>query len=554
MDFKNFTMPFSINPEYSKKVAYFSMEFAIDQSLKIYSGGLGFLAGSHMRSAYNLKQDLVGIGILWKYGYYDQARNQDQTLQPTWTKKMYSFLQDTGIKFQIDIHSSPVWVKVWYLDPEIFNTAPMFFLSTDVPENDHISKTICHRLYDANESTKIAQMILLGKGGAKLLDEMNFERDVYHLNEAHGLPAAFYLLKKYGGDLSKVKEKLVFTTHTPEEAGNEKHNLMLCHDMSYFEGLSLEEVKQIEGEPNDVFNHSLCALRMCRVSNAVSQLHGVVSNEMWNKYPGVAEIKAITNAQEFKYWADKPLYDAKDENDNNIFDFRKRHIKKRLFRTVADQTGKLFDPNVFTIVWARRFAGYKRADLLLQDRERFERLLNHPKYPVQIIWAGKPYPIDYSAISTFNSLVEASKYHKNMAVLTGYELALSKLLKQGSDLWLNNPRVPREASGTSGMTASMNGSVNLSTDDGWIPEFARHGENSFVVPKADYANMSVYEQDQYDLNTLYDILEKEILPTYYDDYNKWRKITKTAMDDVKKQFNSDRMADEYYKLIYNHTL
>lgn len=554
MDFKNFTMPFSINPEYSKKVAYFSMEFAIDQSLKIYSGGLGFLAGSHMRSAYNLKQDLVGIGILWKYGYYDQARNQDQTLQPTWTKKMYSFLQDTGIKFQIDIHSSPVWVKVWYLDPEIFNTAPMFFLSTDVPENDHISKTICHRLYDANESTKIAQMILLGKGGAKLLDEMNFERDVYHLNEAHGLPAAFYLLKKYGGDLAKVKEKLVFTTHTPEEAGNEKHNLMLCHDMSYFEGLSLEEVKQIEGEPNDVFNHSLCALRMCRVSNAVSQLHGVVSNEMWNKYPGVAEIKAITNAQEFKYWADKPLYDAKDENDNNIFDFRKRHIKKRLFRTVADQTGKLFDPNVFTIVWARRFAGYKRADLLLQDRERFERLLNHPKYPVQIIWAGKPYPIDYSAISTFNSLVEASKYHKNMAVLTGYELALSKLLKQGSDLWLNNPRVPREASGTSGMTASMNGSVNLSTDDGWIPEFARHGENAFVVPKADYANMSVYEQDQYDLNTLYDILENEILPTYYDDYNKWRKITKTAMDDVKKQFNSDRMADEYYKLIYNHTL
>ena len=180
-------MPFSINPEYSKKVAYFSMEFAIDQALKIYSGGLGFLAGSHMRSAYNLKQDLVGIGILWKFGYYDQARNHDQTLQPTWTKKMYSFLQDTGIKFQIEIHSAPVWVKVWYLDPETFHTAPMFLLSTDVPENDHVSKTICHRLYDANESTKLAQYILLGKGGAKLLDMMNFERDVYHLNEAHGL-------------------------------------------------------------------------------------------------------------------------------------------------------------------------------------------------------------------------------------------------------------------------------------------------------------------------------------------------------------------------------
>ncbi len=551
MDFKNFQMPFSINPDYSKKVAYFSMEFAIDQALKIYSGGLGFLAGSHMRSAYNLKQNLVGIGILWKFGYYDQARNHDQTLQPTWTKKMYSFLQDTGIKFQIEIHSAPVWVKVFYLDPEIFHTAPMFFLSTDVPENDHISKTICHRLYDANESTKIAQYILLGKGGAKLLDVMNFERDVYHLNEAHGLPAAFYLLKKFGGDLAKVKEKLVFTTHTPEEAGNEKHNIFMCHDMSYFSGLTIDEVKTIEGIQDDRFNHSLCALRMARIANGVSQLHGVVSREMWNKYPGICEIKAITNAQEYKYWADKPLYDSKDEDDATLFDFRKKHLKKRMFRIVADQTGNLFDPNVFTIVWARRFAGYKRADLLLHDKARFERLLNNPKYPVQIIWAGKPYPMDYSAISTFNTLVEESKYYKNMAVLTGYELALSKSLKQGSDLWLNNPRVPREASGTSGMTAAMNGSVNLSTDDGWIPEFAKNGINGFVTPQADYHNLSVYDQDNFDLENLYNVLENEIIPTYYDDKDKWRKIQQTAMDDVKKYFNSDRMADEYYKLIYD---
>ncbi len=552
MDFKNYTMPYRINPDYSKKVAYFSMEFAIDQALKIYSGGLGFLAGSHMKSAYNLKQDLVGIGILWKFGYYDQQRNHDQTLQPTWTRKMYSFLQDTGIKYQITIHSAPVWVKVYYLDPEIFHTAPMFFLSTDVPENDHISKTICHRLYDANESTKIAQYILLGKGGAKLLDLMNFERDVYHLNEAHGLPAAFYLLKKYEGDLQKVKEKLVFTTHTPEEAGNEKHNLFMCHDMSYFSGLSIDEVKSIEGVEDDRFNHSLCALRMARIANGVSQLHGVVSREMWSKYPGICEIKAITNAQEYKYWADKPLYQSKDEDDDALFDFRKKYLKKRFFKIVADQTGNLFDPNVFTIVWARRFAGYKRADLLLHDKERFEKLLNNPKYPVQIVWAGKPYPMDYSAISTFNSLVEESKNYKNMAVLTGYELALSKSMKQGSDLWLNNPRVPREASGTSGMTAAMNGSVNLSTDDGWIPEFAKHGENSFVVPKCDYQNMSIYDQDNHDLNKLYEILENEIIPMYYDRPDDWRKVQQTAMDDVKDAFNSDRMADEYYQQIYNN--
>ncbi|PPZ91630.1 alpha-glucan family phosphorylase [Cloacibacterium normanense] len=552
MDFRNYQMPYSINPNYSKKVAYFSMEFAIDQALKIYSGGLGFLAGSHMRSVYNLKQDTIGIGILWKFGYYDQARNHDQTLNPVWTKKMYSFLEDTGIKFQIDIHDAPVWVKVMYLNPETFKTAPIFLLSTDVPENDHVSKTICHRLYDANESTKLAQYILLGKGGAKLLDELNLEREVYHLNEAHGLPAAFYLLKKFGGDLEKVKERLVFTTHTPEEAGNEKHNVHLCHQMSYFSGLSLEEVKKLEGQDNDQFNHSLCALRMARIANGVSQLHGVVSNEMWGKYPGICEIKAITNAQDFKYWADKPLYNAREEREDEEFDFRKKYLKKRTFRIVADQCGKLFDSKVFTMVWARRFAGYKRADLLLQDKERFRKLLENKKYPVQIIFAGKPYPVDYAAISTFNNLVEESKNHKNMAVLTGYELSLSKSLKQGSDVWLNNPRVPREASGTSGMTASMNASVNLSTDDGWIPEFAKNGVNSFVVPQADYANMSVFDVDNYDMNQLYDILENQILPMYYERPDEWRQVVKNAMDDVKGQFNSDRMADEYYKIMYNN--
>lgn len=552
MDFRNFEMPFAISEKYKKKVAYFSMEFAIDQSLKIYSGGLGFLAGSHMRSAYSLRQDFVGIGILWKYGYYDQARNADQTLVPVWTEKFYSFLVDTGIKFQIEIHGAPVWVKAMYLDPETFNTAPMFFLTTDLEENDEMSKTISHRLYDANQATKVAQYILLGKGGAKLLDEMNFERDIYHLNEAHALPAAFYLLDKFGGNLEKLKEKLVFTTHTPEEAGNEKHSLQLCEEMSYFSGLPAEKAKEIEGYPApDQFNHSLCALKMARISNGVSQLHGIVSNEMWGKYEGISEITSITNAQDYKYWADKQLYDAKDDSDGALFEFRKKRLKKQLFQIVADQCGKLFDPDVLTIVWARRFAGYKRADLLLRDRERFEKLLNNPEHPVQIIWAGKPYPLDYAAIDTFNYLVRESHNYKNMAVLTGYELELSRELKQGSDVWLNNPRVPREASGTSGMTAAMNGSINLSTDDGWIPEFARHGENAFVVPKADYENMSIEEQDKYDLEKIYEIIENEVLPTYYDQPAKWRKIQFAAMDEVKECFSSDRMADEYYTKLYN---
>jgi len=467
MSFTNFQLPYQPAEEYSKKAAYFSMEFAIHQPLKIYSGGLGFLAGSHLRSAYELRQNMIGVGILWKYGYYDQARNQDQTLQVTFMEKMYSFLEDTGIKFQILIHEHPVWVKAYYLNPETFKSAPLFLLSTDLPENDYISQTITHRLYDANVATKVAQFILLGVGGAKLIDELGFNPDVYHLNEAHGISAAFYLLNKYKS-VEKVREKLVFTTHTPEEAGNEKHDMYLCHRMSYFCGLSIDEVRKLTGITDDLFNHSLAALKFARKANGVSALHGHVSREMWKHYEGICPIISITNAQNWQYWADKQLYKAMDANDDFIFDDRKKHLKKRAFEIVADQTGKKFDPNVLTIVWARRFAGYKRASMLTYDMERFEKLLSNSKYPIQIIWAGKPYPVDYPA----------------------------------------------------------------------------------VVPKADYENMHQHEQDDYDLNKLYEILEEQIIPMYYDNYDTWRQVIQNGMRDVQVQFDANRMAKEYYELMY----
>lgn len=550
MSFKNFSVPYAVDARYSKKVAYFSMEFAIHQPLKIYSGGLGFLSGSHMRSAYELRQNLIGIGILWKYGYYDQARNQDQTLQVTWMEKQYSFPEDTGIKFQITIHEAPVWVKVYYLNPETFKSAPLFLLSTDLPENDYVSQTITHRLYDANVATKVAQFILLGVGGAKLVDELGFNPDLYHLNEAHGISASFYLYQKYNKNIAEVKKRLVFTTHTPEEAGNEKHDIYLCEKMSYFCGLSLEETRKLTGITDDQFNHSLVALRFAHLANGVSELHGHVSRALWSKFEGVCPIISITNAQNYRYWSDKQLYKKMEEGDDYWFDDRKKYLKRRAFEIVSDQTGKIFDPNVFTIVWARRFAGYKRSEMLTWDIERFNRLTSNTHYPVQIIWAGKPYPMDYPAINEFNHLVHLSKGYKNVAVLIGYELGLSKRLKQAADCWLNNPRVPREASGTSGMTAAMNGAVNFSTDDGWIPEFVNHGNNGFVVPKADYANMTVQEQDKYDLDKLYEILEKDILPLYYDNYDTWRQVAQNGMRDVRFKFDSNRMAEEYYNLLY----
>jgi starch phosphorylase len=550
MSFSNYKVPYQADSRYSKKVVYFSMEFAIHQPLKIYSGGLGFLSGSHMRSAYELKQNLIGVGILWKYGYYDQARNQDQTLQVQWNEKIYNFLEDTGIKFQISIHDHPVWVKVLYLNPETFKTAPLFFLSTDLPENDYISQTISHRLYDANVATKVAQFILLGVGGAKLMDELGYHPDVYHLNEAHAISAAFYLHNKFG-NVEEVKKRMVFTTHTPEEAGNEKHDIYLCEKMSYFCGMPLDQVREITGMHDDLFNHSLAALRFSRISNGVSALHGEVSRKMWGHYEGIAPITHITNAQNWLYWADKELYSSMEDGDDKKFDDRKQYLKRRSFDLVADQTGKLFDPEVLTIVWARRFAGYKRADLLTRDMDRFNALLSNKKYPVQIIWAGKPYPLDYPSIGDFNNLINLSKSYDNVAVCIGYELAVSRRLKQAADIWLNNPRVPREASGTSGMTAAMNGAVNCSTFDGWICEFANHGNNSFIVPPVDYTAMHVHEQDQYDLGQLYEILENQVLPLYYENYETWRQIVKNGMKDVRYQFDSNRMADEYYKLLYN---
>lgn len=548
-DFKNFKVPYELDPQYSKSVAYFSMEFAIHQPLKIYSGGLGFLSGSHLRSAYELKQNLIGIGILWKYGYYDQGRNQDQTLKAEWYEKTYSFLVDTGIKIQVPVHNQPVWVKAWYLPPQTFESAPLFLLSTDVPENDYLSQTITHKLYDADTAAKIAQMMILGIGGAMLVDQLNFNPEVYHMNEAHAGSGIFYLMKKFGSK-EAVKKHLVFTTHTPEEAGNEKHDYYLLDKMSFFYGHSISEVQKLTGMDGSVFNHSLSALRFAREANGVSKLHGEVSRRMWGKYPNIPEIQSITNAQNWKYWADKQLYHFMEEADNDAFDDRKRFLKKRAFEIVADQTGKLLDPDVLTIVWARRFAAYKRPDLIAQDMARFQELLGNSEHPVQIIWAGKPYPMDYGAISVFNSLVHLSKRFKNVAVCVDYELSLSKRLKQASDVWLNNPRVPREASGTSGMTASMNGSVNFSTFDGWICEFAKHGENSFIVPQADYHTLSVQDQDNQDLDHLYEILKNEILPTYYGNKRKWRDIVQAGMHDVRHEFESNRMAKEYYELMY----
>jgi starch phosphorylase len=289
---------------------------------------------------------------------------------------------------------------------------------------------------------------------------------------------------------------------------------------------------------------------MAKISNGVSQLHGEVARKMWSSYQGICDITAITNAQNKTYWADEEMDKALEKDNTKTLIARKKELKHKLFRVVANQTGKLFDENVLTIVWARRFASYKRANLILADFNRFLKIAKNKKHPIQIIWAGKPYPEDYGAINIFNEIYWKTKELPNCTLVTGYELWLSAHLKKGSDIWLNNPKIYHEASGTSGMTAAMNGSVNFSIPDGWVPEFSKHGSNSFLIKPAP-DNLTQEEKDKIEGQHLLDVLEHEIIPMYYEQPERWAELMKTSMRDVVPFFDAGRMADEYYTRLYH---
>lgn len=544
----SFKPPYVHSPEFGKPVAYFCMEYAIHQSLKIYAGGLGFLAGSHMRSAYDMKQNIIGIGILWKYGYYDQVRKSDQSMDVLFQEKKYGFLEKTDLKFTIRINGHNVMVEVWYLPPSVFKTAPLFLLSTDTEENDYLAKTISHNLYSSNPETSAAAAILLGVGGARLLELINVAPDIYHLNESHALPLAFYLYSQLR-NMNEVKRKLVFTNHNPEPPGSRVGDIFMLNKIGFFYNISLEEVREITGIKANVFDFTLAAFRMAGMANGVSSAHCTTLQKYWGGYSGLCKIISITNAQHFNYWADDAMYKAIWNGHNDDFSVRKRKCKRNLFEEVADQNGEIYDPEVLTIVFAKRFTGYKRPDLLIRNMERFNKLVTNPERPVQIIWAGKPYPMDYNSIAVFNKIVDVCKHYTNCSILVGYELRLSKLLKRGADVWLNVPRLTQEASGTSGMSAAMNGAVNVSIPDGWFPEFVKDGENGFVIPPAN-SSLPAYEQDEADAESMYNLLENIVIPMYYNERDRWLSIIDNSMKDIMSQFDSNRMAFEYYRKMY----
>ena len=299
----------------------------------------------------------------------------------------------------------------------------------------------------------------------------------------------------------------------------------------------------------DELNHTLTALRLAGKANGVSEVHKNTLLKYWKNEENICPITSITNAQNYSFWHDEKVYENLLENTNENLIKTKLLRKRKLFEIVADQCGEIYNEHICTIVFAKRFTDYKRPDIFFHDMERFERLITNKDRPVQIIWAGKPYPMDYNGIGVFDKIVDICKSHDNCSILVGYELYLSKILKGGADIWLNMPRMYHEASGTSGMSAAMNGAVNVGLPDGWFPDFAKDKINSFVVPTCD-TSLPDYVQDDLDAASLYNLLETEILPIYYDYPNRWYQIVKNSLQDIIPNFDSNRMAKEYYEKLY----
>ena len=525
-------------------VAYFSMEIALDQSLKTYSGGLGFLAGSHMLSAGYLQMPMVGVTMLWSYGYYDQRIDHAGNVEVAYIRKYYDFLTDINVTVEVDTFGEKVKVKAFRVEPEMFGACPVYLLTTDIEGNSEWARRISHRLYDGDERIRIAQETILGVAGIRVLQQVGYNFEVVHMNEGHALPAAFELLRQYNGNLDEVKKKVVFTTHTPVAAGNEVHWVDTLLQGGFFSGCSRERAIELGGEN---FSLTVAALRMSRIANAVSQLHGLVANKMWEWVDGRCPIRAITNAVNLHFWQDERM------NGDKTFDellAAKREMKIKLFKYIANVAGKKFDPDVLTITWARRFADYKRAWLILMDKDRINKLLDENK--VQIIFAGKFHPDDVMGKEMFNKLLNRSHSLKNVVVLPGYELQLSGMLKRGSDIWLNTPLRPFEASGTSGMSANANGALHLSICDGWTVEGTFDGINGYTINYEGLDDEMPWEERHWkDHECLMNIIENQIIPTYYNNKEEWARMMRQAIRTAEAYFNSDRMVIEYYNRLYN---
>ncbi len=530
------------------RIAYFCMEYGLHEDFRIYSGGLGVLAGDIMKASRENNLPLVGIGIMWSKGYTKQLIDDYNRPYDNFAaeEKNYKHVEDTGSSVTVTVENQEIKCKIWKV--EKFNNNIIYLLDANLEENGEYSE-ITKRLYVGSSEERIAQEIVLGIGGVKALRELDIEIDIYHFNEGHAALAGTELIREkmeeqeepdFHQAWKNTREEIVFTTHTPVKEGNESHPIENLERMSAFNGLNREQMEHIGGNP---FNMTVAGLRLSSRANGVARLHGITARDMWNEVDDRAPIMSITNGVHRGSWVDERMYEA-------LFDKEEisrlhQENKKELLEFIAEENDQYLDDDRLLIGFARRAASYKRPDMIFWDMDTVRPLLEDNK--IQLVFSGKAHPEDNIGKDIIASIIDISeRYPENVVYLEDYNIEIGRLMTRGCDVWLNNPRRPLEASGTSGMKAAMNGVLNLSTLDGWWAEACQHGINGWQFGDA-YVGEG---QDEHDLHALYDVLGNEVIPTYYENREKWLMMMQYSLKTTHERFSARRMMDDYYKMLY----
>jgi starch phosphorylase len=606
-------------PEHAQHlIAYFSTEFGLHESFPTYAGGLGVLSGDHAKEASDLGLPFVGVGFLYNQGYFSQRITEDGWQEAGYRRYDFDDVpviplldaDDNPLTITVDLPGRTLYARLWKIQ---VGRVPLILLDSDVPQNAQNDRDLTARVYGGDLDTRISQEIVLGIGGVRALRMLGLQPQVWHMNEGHSAFSGLERLREliaqgqdFNAALEAVRSTTVFTTHTPVPAGNEEFPdwLMDRYFGGYWGQLGLDRERFMDLARNrqsrgQTFGMSILAIQLSHKRNGVSELHGQVSRRMWQfLFPEMpaerVPIGAITNGVHTGTWLarrmkllyarylganwmeeldDLSLWQAIFAAPDEDLWLVRRHLKRKLVAFARERaraqwlatrvhpvqviaSGVLLDPYMLTIGFARRFATYKRGSLVMRDPERLLRIVNNPQRPVQIIFAGKAHPMDEPGkliIQQVYRMLKRAEFGGRMVFLEDYDINLARYLVQGVDVWMNNPRRPLEASGTSGMKAALNGVLNFSVLDGWWQE-GYNGENGWAIgDESEYA--SADEQDARDAASLYDVLENQIVPLFYENglaemSHGWMRKIKESIATLAPQFSTRRMVKQYVEEMY----
>lgn len=601
-------------PTEKSTIAYFSAEFGLHESLPIYSGGLGILAGDHIKEASDLDLPLVAVGFIYPQGYFRQRLDHSGWQEAVYSKMSFADIparpaltpEGNEVVVDVELPGRTIYAKVYHLQ---IGRMSLYLMDTDIHPNSPADRDLSARLYGGDHELRVAQELVLGVGGVRALRQMGIAPAVWHMNEGHSAFLVLELAREYVAQgvpfmqaFDMVRDQAVFTTHTPVPAGNDAFSLDLID--KYFAkfwdqlGISRDAFMNIAMQQQSwgpSFAMTVLALRLSEMHNGVSKLHGQVARSMWQwLYPGKSNdevpITSVTNGIHTSSWLaptmrnlfDRTLgadwYEHLDNpatwqtlksSDDGEFWQARLSLKRTLVAFVRERLAQrhtrlgfppvawpMFDDTILTIGFARRFATYKRATLLFKDAERLKAILNNPARPIQMVFAGKAHPADEPGKHFIQDVYRRSQepgFAGRIIFLEEYDMCVARALVQGVDVWLNTPRRPYEASGTSGQKASLNGIPNLSILDGWWPE-AYDGTNGWAIgTEQEYDNLDAQDWD--DAQHLYQLLENEVAPAYYDrDASgvsaRWVAIAKAAIMTCAPKFSTQRMLKEYVNRLY----